>query len=314
MGGQRLSLLFGSGTLRSVTIALGFSFCPSYRHQWNVYGAAFNRFLSGCYSAHGIAVSVGSATFTKMVWGWPTLSWLRAAGRSLKPSVSGCGYAATFQVQFGHEEQTPPIPWGMLGNDQVGDCVVAGGAHEHMLWSLMGGKPLTFRTEDVFKDFTAITGLPPSPLVGADMERAANFRLKTGLLGADGKRHKIASYLEITPGSLKELYAAMYLFGAVGIALHLPSTAEQQFSNHKSWHIVGGGYWLGYHYVPAIALREGNIVVVTWGRFQAMRPSFYVANCVQAIVYLSDEALTGGKSLEGFDRHALIADMHMLRQ
>ena len=213
---------------------------------------------------------------------------------------------------FGHEEQTPPIPWGMLGNDVAGTCVVSGAAHEHMLWSLMGGKPLTFRTADVFKDFTAITGFPPSPLVGADMQQAASFRLKTGLLGADGKRHRISSYLQITPGNLKELHAAMYLFGAVGIALHFPSTAMDQFSNHQSWHIVRGGYWEGYHYVPAIALREGNIVVVTWGRMQAMRPSFYVANNVQSIVYLSDEALTRGRSLEGFDRNALLADMKML--
>ena len=214
--------------------------------------------------------------------------------------------------EFGHEEHDPPIPWGMLGNDQVGDCVVAGGAHEHMLWSQMGGKPLTFNTRDIYRDFTAITGLPPSPLVGADMQQAASFRLKTGLLGADGKRHRIAAYLEITPGNLKQLYAAMYLFGAVGCAVHLPSTAERQFSNHQSWHIVGGGYWLGYHYVPCVALREGNIVCITWGRFQAMRPSFYVANNVQSIVYLSDEALTDGKSLEGFDRDALHTDMRML--
>ncbi len=214
---------------------------------------------------------------------------------------------------FGHEEQTPPIPWGMLGNDQVGDCVVAGGAHEHMIWSYMGGKPLTFNTADVLKDFTGITGLPPSPLVGADMQQAASYRQRVGLLGADKQRHKIGPYLELAPGNLRELYAAMYLFGAVGIALHLPSTAEQQFNNRQSWHIVGGGYWLGYHYVPCVAVREGNIVIVTWGRMQAMRPSFYVANNVQSIVYLSDEALTGGKSIEGFDRAALLTDMNLIR-
>jgi hypothetical protein len=215
-------------------------------------------------------------------------------------------------ASFGHEEHTPPIPFGMLGNDAWGDCVVASQCHAQQVFSYAGGHPLSFNTSDVGRDFTAITGLPPSPLTGADMQQAASFWLKTGMLAADGKRHRISSYLEIAHGNLKELYAAMYLFGAVGIALHLPSTAQDQFRARQSWHIVRGGYWEGYHAVPAIALREGNIVVVTWGRMISMRPSFYTANNVQSIVYLSDEALTEGKSLEGFDRDALLADMRML--
>jgi hypothetical protein len=29
--------------------------------------------------------------------------------------------------------------WNMFANDQYGDCVEAGAAHEHMLWTLEGG-------------------------------------------------------------------------------------------------------------------------------------------------------------------------------
>src|SRR5690349_11895519 len=79
---------------------------------------------------------------------------------------------------FGHEEQTPPIIWGMLGNDRYGDCVLAGGAHEHILWNRMAGKTLSFNTSDVLEDFVAITHLPLNPFNGADMQAAANYRLK----------------------------------------------------------------------------------------------------------------------------------------
>jgi hypothetical protein len=213
---------------------------------------------------------------------------------------------------FGHEEGI--TDWGMLGNSQYGDCVVAGGAHEHMLWSRMGGKHLTFNTADVLRDFQAITGVPPSATVGADMQQAASYRQNVGLLGADGKRHKIAAYLEIRPGSLQELYAAMYLFGAVGIGFRFPTnTAFDQFRNRRAWAIVSGMRFDGSgHYVPCVALRS-NIVCVTWGRFQAMRPSFYASLCDEAVAYISQEALTAGKSPEGFDYQALLTDLRALR-
>ncbi len=213
---------------------------------------------------------------------------------------------------FGHEEADPPIAWGMLGNDRVGDCVVAGGAHEHQLWALMGGKRLTFNTADVLKDFQAITGVPPSPTVGADMQQAASYRQHVGLMGADGVRHKIAAYLEIKPGSLPELYAAIYLFGAVGIGFQVPNNAVDQFVKRQSWHITGSRLSGSGHYVPAVALRS-NIVVVTWGRFQAMRPSYYAAYCDEAVAYISQEALVEGKSPEGFDYQALLTDLRALR-
>ena len=105
----------------------------------------------------------------------------------------------------------------------------------------------------------------------------------------------------------------MYLFGAVGIGFRFPSTGFAQFSNHQSWHIVSGMTFDGSgHYVPGVALRGGNIVCVTWGRFQSMRPSFFASLCDEAVAYVSQEALTAGKSPEGFDMPALLADLNAL--
>jgi|SRR5580765_300777 len=216
-----------------------------------------------------------------------------------------------FPNDFGHEEATPPIEWGVLGNNAYGDCVIAGGAHEHMLWSKMGGKDLRFNTADVLKDFAAITGIPPNPFTGADMQQAANYRLKTGLLGADGKRHKISAYLRLQPGDLRELYTAMYLFGAVGVGVRFPSQWFGQFQRHEAWRITSGMSFTGMgHYVPCIALRS-NIVCVTWGRFQAIRPSA-MSLCDEALCYVSQEALVNGKSPEGFDYAGLMADLYAL--
>jgi len=212
---------------------------------------------------------------------------------------------------FGHEEYTPPINWGMLGNDQYGDCVVAGGAHEHKLWSRIGGKQIGFNTIDVLRDFTAITGQQPSPTVGADMQQAASYRRCVGLLDSDGNRHKIGAYLEVNPGDLQELYIAMYLFAAVGIGIQFPTTAFDQFNKHKAWQVIGGAQIEAGHYIPGVALRS-NIVCVTWGRFQAMRPSFYLTYNDETIAYVSPDELVNGKSPEGFDYATLQADLAAL--
>lgn len=214
--------------------------------------------------------------------------------------------------EFGHEEATPPIPWAMLGNNAYGDCVVAGGAHEHMIWARMGGKQLTFNTADVLADFGAITGIPPNAFTGADMQQAANYRLRTGLMGADGKRHKISAYLRLQPGNLQELRAALYLFGAVGLGLRFPHEWMGQFQRHEAWRITSGMHFTGMgHYVPLVAQRGGNFVGVTWGRFQAIRPSA-MSLCDEAICYVSQEALTAGRSPEGFDYAGLMADLYAL--
>jgi len=67
--------------------------------------------------------------------------------------------------------------------------------------------------------------------------------------------------------------------------------------------IVGG------HYIPAVA-RDGDIVsIITWGAVLGMTQRFYEHFNNIAVVHLTDEMLTGGKTIDGFDRDALVADL-----
>ena len=47
---------------------------------------------------------------------------------------------------FGHEGLIG-ANWGMLGNDQYGDCVWAGAAHETMLWNKEAARTVTFSND-----------------------------------------------------------------------------------------------------------------------------------------------------------------------
>src|SRR5213078_258313 len=62
---------------------------------------------------------------------------------------------------FGHEKAFPVNGWETLGNDQYGDCVFAGAAHETMLWNAEAKHGVTFTDQSVLSDYSAVTGFDP---------------------------------------------------------------------------------------------------------------------------------------------------------
>jgi hypothetical protein len=236
----------------------------------------------------------------------------RANAIKFKLSSFLAGTTPVYPADFGHEELIPQTAWGMNGNDRWGVCVLAGAQHETMLWNKIAGKDVAFTLADVSEDFTAITGQPVGPDTGADMQKAASYRRTVGMRDSLGNRHKIGAYLEISTGNLNELLTACYLFGAVGIGVAMYQSAMDCFITHRAWGSMKNSGFLGYHYVPVVALR-GNLVVVTWGRTQAMRTSWFMANNDEAVAYISQEDLdAGGKSPEGFDYAGLQAKLAAL--
>jgi hypothetical protein len=229
-----------------------------------------------------------------------------------------------YPAQFGHEVQVDANGWGMLGNgpdDSVapgfqgaGDCVFAGADHETLLWTTEGGRPAKFTGANAIADYSAVTGYRPNiPFSdrGTQTRAALNYRRKTGILDADGIRHKIGAYLALEPGNIDHLLEALYLFGAVGIGLKFPNSAMDQFNSGQPWSVVPGAKAAGGHYVPLVAMRN-YLVCVTWSRLQMMTWQFYKEYCDEAWAILSPEMLTAGVSPEGFNLAQLQADLSAL--
>ena len=174
---------------------------------------------------------------------------------------------------FGHQALVGP-DWQVLKNDDFGDCVWAGAAHETMLWNMEANRKVLFNDKGVLGDYSAVTGFKeddPSTDNGTDMQEAASYRRKTGVLDAHGKRHKVTAYLALRPGDVDQLFLAMYLFGAVGIGFQFPDSAMDQFDKGKRWDVVPGPKPTDGHYVPGVGRdAKGNIICVTWGKLQLM--------------------------------------------
>lgn len=222
-------------------------------------------------------------------------------------------------AQFGWDHLIPSNAWGMLGNDQVGDCVIAGGLHETLLWRATAKHTTPLSTACAIKNYELITGYDPndpSTDQGTDMQVAASYRRKTGLLDANGHRHKVGAYVALRPGDVQQLATATWLFGAVGIGIEFPAFAMDQFNNDQPWDVQRANSKIeGGHYIPdfgrgAIYSNTGsNIRVVTWGKVIEMTPRFYQKYCDEAIVYLSEEMLTKGVTLAGFNLAQLQDDL-----
>jgi hypothetical protein len=219
-------------------------------------------------------------------------------------------------AEFGHEKLFPPKGWGMLGNDEWGDCAWAGPAHETMLLSTEGGHPATFTTTGVLSDYAAGTGFDPkagppgsNPTdQGSNVREVLSYRRKTGIVDAAQKRHKIGAFVKLEPKNLAQIYQAMYLFQAVGIGIEFPGSAMEQFREGKPWSVVPGAQIEGGHYVCCVAKHQ-NIDIVTWGALQQMTVEFFEKYCDEAWAYLSTEDLQKEKDPEGFNLSQLKKDL-----
>jgi hypothetical protein len=233
---------------------------------------------------------------------------------------------------FGHEKVVAAKAWQMLGNgpdDTVspgflgaGDCVFAGGDHETMMWTIEGGGArATFTGANAISDYSAVTGYNPHAPLDADgqnptdngtnVREALKYRRKTGLIDADGKRHKIGAFVAIELGNVDELLEAVYLFGSVGIGLRFPNSAMDQFNHNKPWSVVPGPDPTEGHYVPIVANRQ-YLECISWGRIQPMTVEFFKKYCDEAWAILSPEMLRADKSPEGFDIAQLQKDLQAL--
>jgi hypothetical protein len=208
--------------------------------------------------------------------------------------------------RFGHGTAFPD--WKMLGNDQYGDCVWAGAAHEHMLLNkVVQHQDVAFDDTAVLGDYTAATGFDasdPSTDNGTDVHEALSYRRKTGIADAAGTRHKIGAYVALDPKDWQHLEQAAYIFGAVGIGFEFPASAMDQFNANEPWHPVAGSKIEGGHYVPVVGSVHApdQATAISWARRQVFTKDFYEQYNDEAWVYITPEELrSDGKGLHGFD-------------
>lgn len=204
-----------------------------------------------------------------------------------------------------------PIDWGMLGNDSVGDCVIARLLHQIMGWASVAhaAAPKTFTTQQAIETYSAITGYVPgneSTDQGTDPDAACAYWQSTGLYG-----DKIAGYTNVDISNIDLIRFGIYMFGGVGFAFQVPSYIMS---------VPAGGDWTepsgadttieGGHEILLIGYGRRGFRCVSWGTTYTFDMNFLgkYGNNIDAVVS-PDWIKQSGISPSGLDLNGLLADL-----
>lgn len=213
--------------------------------------------------------------------------------------------------------------WGMMDNDQIGDCTCAAAGHLIMEWTANAqAKMVTPPDQAIVAAYSAITGYNPTTGAndnGAQEIDVLNYWRQQGIAG-----HKIEAFMALEPANHSHVMDSVWIFGGCYIGLALPKSAQAQTSNKQTWSVppqgTGGdgapGSW-GGHAVPVVAYDARSLTVVTWGALQTMTWGFWEAYCDEAYAILSSDYLKqkGGETVapNGFNMQQLQEDLADLK-
>lgn len=207
----------------------------------------------------------------------------RLPAQPARPHLSACTVLTAQPAPPASSDWLTPVPsgdWGMLGNDQWGDCTCASVGHKRIgdVYVNQSNNLLTVTTADALALYTAVTGFDPNAGPsgdnptdqGAVCQDVLQYWLKNGFLG-----EKILAYAKVSLSSVTQVKQAIATFGQVYCGFNFPSSAMDQFNAGQPWDVVKGAQIEGGHCVTIGAYDATGLECVTWGATQRMTWAFF---------------------------------------
>lgn len=209
--------------------------------------------------------------------------------------------------------------WGMMLNDQLGDCTIAGCGHAVQAWTAATSTELTLPDSVILSYYETwdgyVLGDPSTDQGGVEIEVLNNWRkygfgYRKNRAGAD----LLYAYADPDPNNVTHVKQSVNLFGGLYIGLALPISAQDQ----TIWDVVGNpntdpnsqpGSW-GGHCVWVLGYDSNYLTCVTWGGLLKMTWAFWEAYCDESHTLLShDWVKTAGRAPCGFNLAQLKIDL-----
>jgi hypothetical protein len=182
---------------------------------------------------------------------------------------------ASYPAKVYREYKVPPGEWEMLGNDTVGDCIVAMIAHWLMCITAHTGTMYVPTKEEVLAAYSAMTGYDPAQTdangnnptdTGTDIATLMKYMMATGIGGI-----KILAWADVDIANIEVQKQGIYTFGGILDAALLPQSAIDQFNAKQAWSVVDpDGGSVGGHGFPNFGYGAAGTDGVTWAQLQAM--------------------------------------------
>jgi hypothetical protein len=197
--------------------------------------------------------------------------------------------------------------WGMMLNDKLGCCTIAGIGHAVQVWSANTGGEITVADSVVESFYEKWDGYNPSdPSTdrgGIELDVLNDWHNEA----FDG--HSLLAFADPVFSNLVEIRQSITLFGGVYIGVALPLTAQTQ----DVWDVGKGagakkGSW-GGHCVFVPKYDANSFTCITWGGLKTMTVAFWKKYVDEAHTLLGQNWLTEKGSPDGFDENQLKTDL-----
>ena len=204
------------------------------------------------------------------------------------------------------------INWGMMLNDDVGDCTEAAKGHTIQTLTMDNGRRITVPDSVVLAQYEANGGYnpnDPSTDQGEDELTTLNIWRKSDFGG-----FTLTAYADPSPTNQLHVMQAIYLFGGVYIGFQVPQSAMDQNDAGETWDVVtpDGGI-VGGHAVWVPDYDDVGLWCITWGMLQRMTWNFFFTY-VDEVHALLVPAWLNAKNIapNAVDLAALTADQQLV--
>lgn len=180
--------------------------------------------------------------------------------------------------------------WGMMKNDELGDCTCAAVYHARQIWTLNTGVEKTEPDVDVLKLYEAACGYNPADPntdQGGIEQNVLKYLLNTGMPLADGTAHKILGFAEVNHKDLNEVKLTIAEFGVAYIGIDVPESIYGANGMPLTiWGYVPDSPVEGGHAIILVGYDSKGFTVISWGGIYHMTFAFFEKYCeeVYAIV------------------------------
>jgi hypothetical protein len=217
-------------------------------------------------------------------------------------------YAAGPLPKAPAQVQVPSVgDWGMLGNDQYGDCGVAGLEHLFMSDAALTKEHEHFASAQQAVDYyLTYTGGQDSGVVLSDYLAYVRQNPFYG--------KKVDSFAPVAVQDIPTLQTAVFIYGAAYTGIAVTDTMQEAFSAHQPWtlDIINAGQVVGGHCIPIVGYSDNWLYAVTWGGLQQISYSAWHAIASEAWAVITGEFVGRHGDGRGINIAALRADLDRL--
>lgn len=196
--------------------------------------------------------------------------------------------------------------FGVMLNDRLGCCTIAGCGHAIQIWSANTGKEVTLLDSTILQYYEYWDGYDPSdPSTdqgGVELDVLRLWR-KQGIAG-----RKILGFAQAAQTNLDELRQAINLFGGLYIGMQVPNFIMEAIPD--LWDVVpDDGGIDGGHCVYLTGYDAQTFSFISWGKVYKMTIPYFQKYVDEAWSILGQDWLTANGAPNGFNLAQLTADL-----